>query len=232
MKNKLKKNRLSKCYNDRNVTLNQIKIPLNQIWYQTSKGKVMDVFDEENETGKKFFESMGLVSNEYRNGIGKLTFRSSLTEIGDRAFDCQTKLKSVLLPDSIKHIREGAFNMCQSLKDIALPPMVETIGDESFAFCRNLKSVRLPKFLKDIGEYSFWCCYKLETISIPSSVLRIGDSAFEDCPELLSITYSGTKDAWGNIKKGKMWNEEDFESWVIHFQDEKFADDEEGGREY
>lgn len=219
MKKKLKKTSQPRCLNDRYVSLNKIKIPFNQIWYKTNNGKVIDLFDEENETGLKFFESMGLVSNVYKNGIGKLTFHSTLNEVGERAFDCQTKLKSILLPDSIKHIREGAFNMCQSLTDIALPPMVETIGDESFAFCGNLTSVRLPKFLNDIGKYSFWCCYKLETIYIPSSVLRIGNSALEDCPKLLSIIYDGRKDAWDNIKKGKLWNEEEFESWIIHYKD-------------
>lgn len=183
------------------------------------------MFDEENEAGIKFYESMELVSNVYKNGMGKLTFYSTLTEIGERAFDCQTELKSVLLPDGIKYIREGAFNMCQSLTKIVLPPLVESIGDESFAFCKNLKSVCLPKFLKDIGEYSFWGCDKLETISIPSSILTIGNSVFEDCPKLLSITYNGTKDAWDNIKKGKLWNGEDFESWIIHYKDEKLAND-------
>lgn len=221
----MKKKSLSRSLGDRYVSLNQGNIPLNQIWYKTNNGKMMGVLDDENEAGMKFYHSMGLVSNVYKNGIGKLTFRSTLTEIGERAFDCQTELKSVLLPDSIQYIREGAFNMCQSLTKIALSPKVETIGDESFAFCNNLKSVCLSKFLKDIGEYSFWCCYKLATICIPSSVLRIGKSAFEDCPGLLSINFNGTKDAWDKIKKGKLWNEVDLESWVIYFKDEKFVND-------
>ena len=69
----------------------------------------------------------------------KINFKQ-IVEIGDEAFYNNYKLKSVYLPNSIKHIGNSAFYGCSQIESIVLPDSVLSIGDRAFKDCRNLKN--------------------------------------------------------------------------------------------
>ena len=81
---------------------------------------------------------------------------ATVTAIGDRAFNSNSNLRSVVLPSGVTHIGE-------------------------YAFCSNmwLSNVNIPAGVTYIGDYAFSTCGWNGTITIPASVDYIGSQAFE-----------------------------------------------------
>lgn len=142
----------------------------NEIFYTSTDGKIIS-------PGQSGFDAV-IVSNNYDNGVGVITFDRQVTIVG--GFSYQDKLKEIILPEGVKEIKESAFNSCSSLININIPNTVESIGKEAFYSASS--SFRVP----------------IETIFIPSSVKNIGYDAFRWCDKLKSVHISDLK-AWCSI---------------------------------
>ena len=116
---------------------------------------------------------------------------SSVTSIGDYAFYLSEKLNLDLsVCTSLESIGEQAFYDCSSLESLDLSgcTSLTSIGNLAFRSCSGLTSVKLPSSLTSIGNSAFYNCSGLTgTLVIPSSVTSIGDSAFSSCDSLTSI---------------------------------------------
>ena len=141
------------------VELSEPVQPNNVIYYTSTDGKVVtpyyaDVF------------GASIVSNEYTDGRGVITFNNEVNRIGNTAF----------------------YN-CTTLLSISLPNSITAIGNYSFTSCRALSSIDIPAFVTSIGNYAFNGSSNLTSITIPDSVISIGDSAFSGCESL--VEFSG-----------------------------------------
>ena len=166
-------------YADRIFPLN-IKGDNNIIYYTSSDEKIItpnktDVF------------GANIVSNEYVDGQGIITFDGDVTSIGDHAFiDCST-LTAIKIPDSVTSIGGWAFEDCSELSSIEIPERVTNIGYCAFYGCSGLKSIELPNCLESIAESAFVNCSSLTSFVFPDSLTSIGNDAFYNCRGLTSI---------------------------------------------
>ena len=80
-------------------------------------------------------------TNRLVSGCAKTTIPNSVTEIGWRAFEGCTSLKSIDIPDSVTGISWNAFKGCTSLESITIPNSVTEIGEVAFEGCTSLKSI-------------------------------------------------------------------------------------------
>lgn len=131
--------------------------------------------------------------SSYKGGQGSLITsvvfdeNSICEEIGDKAFGYNTKLKKIVLPDSIKRIGSGAFIECEILQSVTLPKALESMGDEVFYDCYLLNDIVLPDTLTEIPASAFYQCDALSNIIIPKGITAIGDRAFYLCEGFTSI---------------------------------------------
>lgn len=97
--------------------------------------------------------------------LEKISFRGAPEEIGKNAFEKNTKIKTITLPDSIRVIAWGAFYQCTALESINFPSSLENIGWYAFNFCDNLKEIIIPDSLTSLkfssSEDSFYSCSSL-----------------------------------------------------------------------
>lgn len=108
------------------------------------------------------------------------------------AFYC-SKVKSLILPNTIKKIEEEAFHKCENLEKINLEDLtIEELPSEVFWGCSGLTSIDIPSSVKKIGEYAFSDCSVLETVIVPCSVRDIGKYAFSSCARLRKISLPPT----------------------------------------
>ncbi len=116
--------------------------------------------------------------------LSKIT---NLTSIPESAFANCTKLKSIILPDTIIRIEDNAFYNCTSLEEFKFPENIQEIGKKAFANCSSLISIVLPDKITELPENLFSGCSNLQEISLSDKVNKIGKSCFSGCEQLKSI---------------------------------------------
>ena len=127
---------------------------------------------------------------------------STLKSIGEYAFQECRDLDTVTFPFDLSSIGNKAFYGCENLYSLDLPPSVTTIGDYAFEDCKHLSSLELPAMLSVIGEGAFTRCVKLELSALPDYLISIGAKAFGGCEKVTSLTLPAfvTDLAYGAFK--------------------------------
>jgi len=151
-----------------------------------------------------------------------------VVEIGHKAF-CETKLKEVVLPSTLKKISSFAFSDCRYLKRVTLPDGIEVLGFYAFADT-GIEDINFPDSLMEIDNAAFrgtpfmeklkdeqfvvlgerfLCLYNGydETVEVPKEVEVICSGAFtdrksEDYPYFLTPTRIILPDSLKRIEEG------------------------------
>lgn len=108
-----------------------------------------------------------------------------------------SKLKSILLPNSIVTINNYCFSKCYSLTEINIPNSVTAIGDVAFKGC-GLTSLVIPESIKKIGNGAFYGnSHLMEVFFLGSEKPKIRSNAFDYCHSALTL-YVPNKETYGN----------------------------------
>ncbi len=143
------------------------------------------------------FDITAIVINEGITSIGdecfrnllnvtKVTFPSSLTEIGKRAF-LYTSLEAVNFPSGLTYIGKEAFcNLSSLTGKLILPDNIAEIDEAAFYGCTGFTGeLSLPASLCSIGEMAFKDCSGFTgALTIPGGVATISQGAFSNCSQL------------------------------------------------
>lgn len=125
-----------------------------------------------------------------------------VTEIGKRAFEGNERIKSVVIPDSVKTIGACSFDGCMALESVTIPDSVTNIESDAFYVCPSLTAVHITDISKWAAidfEYgganplytdaTLYCNGKAVQGDITlSGITRIGDGAFYGCDRITSVT--------------------------------------------
>ena len=122
---------------------------------------------------------------EIKDGVGIIP--EGTTEIGPRAFEKCTELKSIVIPDSVTELSWSAFEGCTNLKCIVLSKTLKKIDSSCFEGCSNLSDIVIPESVTYIGSSAFEGCTGLTNIVIPASVWELYNDTFNGCTGLTSI---------------------------------------------
>lgn len=108
-----------------------------------------------------------------------------------------SKLKSILLPNSIVTINNYCFSKCYSLTEINIPNSVTAIGDVAFQYC-GLTSLVIPESIKKIGNGAFYGnSHLMEVFFLGSEKPKNRSNAFDYCHSALTL-YVPNKETYGN----------------------------------
>ena len=102
-------------------------------------------------------------------GYGDMGAYSSETNAG--IFGNSSKIKSVILPESLEYIGWNAFKKCDKLEEITINSNIENIGYNAFEGCTSLRSIDLTK-VKAIGSAAFYNCSNLTSVKVSASTLK------------------------------------------------------------
>lgn len=138
-----------------------------------------------------------------KSGLGEINNTSQITEVGYRAFNSCTTLKSIDLGSAAK-IGDEAFCGNSQLESVGETKNLTSIGAAAFNKCSSLKKIDLSK-LETAGAGAFSGCSALAEINSSLSALsEIPDNLFSDCLELqTSITLPAVigAGAFSNCRK-------------------------------
>ena len=111
-----------------------------------------------------------------------------VTDIGGFAFQGNSTLTRVTIPEGVKTIGPNAFIGCTSLTSITIPDGVTRIESYAFYDCKSLTNVIIPEGVTYIGNRAFIGCTSLKSVSLPASLTECGD-AFSDL-NLTKVTFA------------------------------------------
>ena len=101
-----------------------------------------------------------------------------VTAIGADAFQGNSTLTRVTIPEGVTTIEGYAFFGCTSLTKVTIPEGVTAIGSHAFRACKSLTSVTIPEGVTHIGTLAFWGCTSLTSVSLPASLTECGDAFY------------------------------------------------------
>ncbi len=101
------------------------------------------------------------------------------------------KKGAVVFPSSVTSIGDDAFQGCVWLSSVSIPNSVKSIGRGAFTNCVNLASLPLPSALTSIGDGAFKGCSSLSRLTIPNGVSEFGHNPFDGCTKLVSLVFNG-----------------------------------------
>ncbi len=94
---------------------------------------------------------------------------NKVTAIGESAFEYNTKIKSVVLPEGVTAIESRAFANCTILETIELPSTLRTIGDYVFQNT-NIATISIPDGVVAVGQNIFYQTGEIETTTYNNGV--------------------------------------------------------------
>ncbi|NDB97234.1 MAG: DUF5011 domain-containing protein, partial [Verrucomicrobia bacterium] len=129
--------------------------------------------------------AIGKNAFQSNSNLTVVTIPEGVTAILDGAFAGCSGMTAITLPNSLTSIGNYVFDGCSSLGSIIIPDGVTSIGANAFAWCTSLSSITLPSGLKKILSGTF--C----SITIPGGVDEIQYNAFLNCSKLASVYFLG-----------------------------------------
>ena len=120
--------------------------------------------------------------------------------IAEGAFQNNTSIRKIILPNTIESIGADAFRGCTALVEINLPEeSVSSIGTYAFADCASLVNITIPSKIEALPEGIFQGCTSLTQITLQDGLKTIGNLAFDGCTALPTITIPNTVTSLGNM---------------------------------
>lgn len=118
--------------------------------------------------------------------VTSVTFSSSVTQIGQEAFQNVHELKEIKFSSGLQSIEKHAFDGCAALEQVCLPDTLTQIEDYAFSYC-NLQTLYIPGSVETIGSCAFEGNSDLTQLELEEGVRTIEYGAFERCGNLSSV---------------------------------------------
>jgi hypothetical protein len=116
------------------------------------------------------------------DNLEEIYLSNKLEWIGAGAFS-STKLKRVVLPDTVTYIGAAAFASCYQLEEVILSKNIEIIERYAFEFSK-IKEIVLPDSLIRIEKEAFAMCSQLNKVDFGKNISYVGDNVFDRAPWL------------------------------------------------
>lgn len=99
--------------------------------------------------------------------------KNKVAKIGKEAFNCNSEVESITVPEGVNEIEFYAFSKCKKLKNVIIPGTVTKMGFGIFFSCTNLEKITLPEHLEEISQCTFDKCPNLKEVHIRGKNTKI-----------------------------------------------------------
>ena len=167
-----------------------------KIFYTSTDGNIVTPY-------KTDVFGANIISNEYTDGQGVITFDGPVKNIGNQAFYFRSSLNTLTIPEGVTSIGRLAFYRCSSLTTITIPGRVTNIGIQAFISCSKLDTIYVEATTPPtIGSAAF---NSSPVCIIPCGIKAVYESSDwaryikEFIVEQFEIAVHSNNDTWGTV---------------------------------
>lgn len=131
----------------------------------------------------------------------------TLVEIGEGAFENDTNVCEILLPDTVKVIGREAFKNCTHLTNVQLPSEITVLEESIFEGCWGLEMITIPNNVKEIKNRAFYDCNKLIDVIVLGDITKLGNQAFASCEQLVWVELAEGASVSNNAFEGTRYGQ-------------------------
>ena len=113
--------------------------------------------------GYEAFANSGVETIEFENGVETILTR----------FFVNTKIKEIILPDSVKTIELGAFDSCKELVSVKLNEGLISVDIAAFSNCTGLTEIEIPSTVTEIDETAFVYSNNLKKVKFNGNAPKV-----------------------------------------------------------
>ncbi len=126
--------------------------------------------------------------------------KDPLVIINGAVIDGRSCEGKVTVPSGVKYVASGAFSRNTKITSVVFPQSVTEICDNTFWYCENLTSAELEG-AETLGFGVFAACNKLTDLKISGKLKSIDGYSFCDNTASATITFYGSESAWRAVEK-------------------------------
>ena len=124
---------------------------------------------------------------------GTITFPSTLTNLGEEAFQYCSNIDALVFNDCAVNIGRYAFEYCSSIQSVDFGSQLRSLGNCVFRGNSTLDgTITIPSTCTSIASYVFQDCTNIDRLVIENASMSIGAMAFYNCSAMTSVSL-GTK---------------------------------------
>lgn len=147
------------------------------------------------------FSQSGNVTKVYRDllrgcsSVTGMVLPHSLLTIGERAFSEMSRLKNIIVYDSVRAIGYNCFANDTALVAAKLSDNLPSLEAGLFYNCNKLNDFVIPQSVSAVKDSVFEQCSSLSTITFPVTVNKIGNNVFNKCTLLKEVSFNNGTNA-------------------------------------
>lgn len=125
-----------------------------------------------------------------------------VTSVGVKAFEGNTALTSVSIPETVTDLNSGCFMGCEALESVKLPLSLYVMGADVFNGCRSLPEITIPAEVHVVGDNTFSGCTALKKVTLDGYfTVPVTDHEVFDAATLSTATLEISENALEISKK-------------------------------
>jgi hypothetical protein len=132
-----------------------------------------------------------------------------VTSITNSAFQNNSGITSIIIPDSITHIGPYAFYYCSGLTNVLLPGGLISLSSGMFFGCSALENITIPRNVRTIGSYAFNYCTHLAGVYFTGDAPATDSTVFLNAAASAKLYYLPDTHGWGpsfSSRSTFLWN--------------------------
>lgn len=122
-----------------------------------------------------------------------------VVKIADKAFQDNTVVSRVVIPDGVYVIGAYAFDGCASLREIDIPSSMMVIDECAFSGCASLYEIHIPDSVVSIGRYAFENCASLKELNLSANITVVPQGLCYGCTNLVAFVWEDIEDSEGTV---------------------------------
>ena len=140
--------------------------------------------------GDQTYPVTGITANAFQNNtlLTKVIIPDGITSIGEMAFYNCPLLTEVNIPEGVTALPDYCFSGCKALTTLTLPPHMTSISKTALKNCSRLTELHIPEGVTELPDSCLYGLSRMTVLTLPEGLTTLGTNCLNGCSGLTKLT--------------------------------------------